>query len=221
MVDSSAALFDAISLLGESERRLQLALSPARGIDIWDWNVPGDRAFADERFARLCGVESEMARSDAPIAGFFALIHAEDLPRVRARIDDALRTGNLFSEKCRPVRGGGQVTWVIAEGRCEIDSSGKPLRFSGVSFDITKRRLAQVWPRELNAPLGHFANPLPFVACRTQHVTNKRKDLSHLEAEVSQGAADLVLEATVAAVIHRGGVVTPTEVAQYRSVPAD
>ena len=115
--------------------------------------MPNDRVVAEERFARLYGVDPGKARVGAPIADFFVAVHPDDKQGVRARIDDALRTGDLCSVEYRLIDGDGRVTWVVAEGRCELDASGKPLRFSGVSFDITAGKLAEENLQELNADL--------------------------------------------------------------------
>ena len=74
---------DPFKRLQASERRLQLALSAGRGIGTWDWHVPSDRVVADERFARLYGVDAEVAKTGAPIAEFFRSVHPDDLPSLK------------------------------------------------------------------------------------------------------------------------------------------
>jgi len=144
---------DSEALLRESDRRLQLALSAGRGIGTWDWDVQNDRVIADERFARLYGVDVAHAAGGAPFAQFFAAIHPDDVDRVRRSVDEALRSGATFSEEYRLVLPTGDVRWVIAEGRCERAADGTPLRFPGVSFDITDRKDAEQNLLELNAEL--------------------------------------------------------------------
>ena len=139
--------------LAESEERLQLALSAGRGIGTWDWDVARDRVVADERFARLYGVTPERAREGAPIAEFFAGIHPDDAPRVQERVAQALASGELFSEEYRLVQPDGGVTWVVAEGRCKLAADGTPLRFPGVSFDVTDRRVTEQRLHDLNVEL--------------------------------------------------------------------
>ncbi len=138
--------------LAESQERLQLALSAGRGIGTWDWDVVNDRVVADERFARLYGVDVQRAAKGAPIADFFAGIHPADLAEVQQQVDATLNSAAPFSAEYR-LLGKGSETWVVAEGRCEFDNDGKPLRFHGLSFDITARRQAEDRLRELNANL--------------------------------------------------------------------
>src|SRR4030095_1799904 len=51
------------------------------------------------------------------------------------------------------IREDGSVCWVVIEGRCQLDGNGKALRFPGVSFDMTERKLAQARLQDLNAEL--------------------------------------------------------------------
>lgn len=145
-----AILFDEISqrrkselALRESQERLQQALSAGSGIGAWDWDVQADRVTADDRFARLYGVPHNLASKGAPIAEFFAGIHPEDASRVKAAVAASLRTGGMFSQEYRLLQADGNVRWVAAQGQCKLDDAGAPLRFPGVSFDITVRKNAE------------------------------------------------------------------------------
>lgn len=139
--------------LAQIEERLNLALSAGGGIGTWMWDVPADRVITDERFARMFGVPLAQAQAGAPIEVFFKAMHADDVARVAARIDDALESGESFSEEYRLVRPNGGVRWVAAKGRAELSAQGVPLRFPGVCIDITDRKLAERRLIDLNADL--------------------------------------------------------------------
>ena len=128
----------------ESEERLHQALAAGNGIGTWDWDVPNDRVKADDRFSRLYGVPEELGRKGAPLERFFGGIHPDDLPATRAAIADALEGGSDFAAEYRLVQPDGAVRWVAAQGRCRLAADGTPLRFPGVSFDITKRKQADL-----------------------------------------------------------------------------
>ncbi len=134
--------------LAESEQRLQTALSAGRGIGTWDWNVQQDRVVADERFARLYGVDPKRAKAGAPLVEFFNSIHPDDSDRVMADVQLAMKTGGRFNSVYRLRQPDGSVRWVEAEGQCTLDTQGQPLRFPGVSFDVSDRIEAQSALRE-------------------------------------------------------------------------
>jgi PAS domain S-box-containing protein len=139
--------------LRAGEERLNLALSAGKGIGTWDWDVPNDRVYADDRFARLYGVDPQKAKSGAPVAEFLKTMHSDDLGRVQAEISAALSTGGDFNVEYRLLLSDGSVRWVVAQGRCTFDEEGKPSRFPGVSFDITDRKIAEERLQQLNLEL--------------------------------------------------------------------
>ncbi len=128
----------------ESEERLNQALAAGNGIGTWDWDIPNDRVKADERFSRLYGVPADLGRKGAPLERFFGGIHPDDLPATRAAIADALEGGGDFAAEYRLVQPDGAIRWVAAQGHCRLAADGTPLRFPGVSFDITKRKQADL-----------------------------------------------------------------------------
>ncbi len=130
--------------LRAADERLQLALSAGQGVGIWDWDVPNDRVVADARFAQLCDVDPEKARTGAPLADFFRAMHPDDVPAVEAAISAALRTGDDFVSEYRLVQKDGSIRWVMAQGRCSLGADGQPLRFPGTTFDVTRRRHADL-----------------------------------------------------------------------------
>ena len=124
----------------EANERLEMALSAGNGVGTWDWDVPNDRVLADARFAEIYGVDPEKARLGAPLTEFFGSMHPDDGPRVRAEIDEALKTGGAFQSEYRLLQPNGEARWVAAQGRASLAPDGRPLRLPGVTFDITERR---------------------------------------------------------------------------------
>ncbi|WP_240700038.1 PAS domain-containing protein [Sphingomonas gei] len=129
--------------LRASEERLQLALDSSIGVGTWFWDVPADRVVADLRFLRLYGVDEALAGIGAPIEAFLVNVHPEDRSPLEAAIARSLASGEHFSEEYRLLQPGGSVRWVASQGRPILDVEGRPLRFPGVSFDITERKLAE------------------------------------------------------------------------------
>jgi PAS domain S-box-containing protein len=146
--NETTARLSAERALRASEERLEYALGASDTVGTWDWDVPNDRVIADTRFAKLYAVPREKAAAGAPIADFFNAIHPEDLSYVERAIAAALKDGSIFSQEYRLVQADGTHRWVIAEGRPTLAPDGTPLRFPGISFDITDRKNAEAALRD-------------------------------------------------------------------------
>jgi PAS domain S-box-containing protein len=129
--------------MAENEALLEQALAKGRGIGTWDWDIQTDRVVADERFAVLYGVDPDWAKAGAPISEFFAGVHPDDLPRLQAGVAEGMRTGGPFSEEYRLLQADGSSRWVVAEGRCRLSPDGVPIRFLGLSFDVSEQKAAE------------------------------------------------------------------------------
>ncbi|MDV3459104.1 PAS domain-containing protein [Sphingomonas sp. HF-S4] len=182
--------------LRTNEERLQLALDSSVGVGTWFWDVPNDRVTADRRFLRLYGVDEAREGVGAPIEAFFVHVHPDDRAKLEAAIAASLATGAGFSEEYRLVQPDGTIHWVAAQGKPIFDDLGQPLRFPGVSFDITERKAAEEAARAAAADLG-AANALQsFVYALAE--TQRRLDTPDAimaatsEAMVDQLGADRV-----------------------------
>jgi PAS domain S-box-containing protein len=134
--------------LRESQERLHLALS-AGMIGTWVWDIPSGRIIADERLARMFSVDPEEAARGAPVEVFVRAVHPEDRPRSEALMAQVAERGGEAELEHRIIRDG-QVRWIVARGRAEVDSSGRPVRFPASTIDITDLKQA-VEARELLA----------------------------------------------------------------------
>jgi PAS domain S-box-containing protein len=128
---------------------------------------------ADERFARLYGADVDKARQGAPLSEYFSTAHPDDLARLQLSIDRAMKGGGDVFEEYRIVQPDGAVRWVVGQGRCECDSDGRPIRFSGVSFDITERKKVEMALLTANETLEHR------IAERTRALENIRTFYTH------------------------------------------
>jgi PAS domain S-box-containing protein len=146
--NETTARLSAERALRASEERLEYALGASDTVGTWDWDVPNNRVIADARFAKLYGVPREEASAGASIANFFNAIHPDDLPYVEKAIAATLKGGGVFSQEYRLVQPNGAHKWVIAEGRPTLAPDGTPLRFPGISFDITDRKNAEAALRD-------------------------------------------------------------------------
>ncbi|MFC3166501.1 PAS domain-containing protein [Paracoccus fontiphilus] len=128
----------------KADERLNLAMSAANSVGIWDWDVVNDRVTSDSRFASLYGVDAAVATEGAAIDHFFEGIHPDDRARVEAEVAEAIRTVGTFSSEYRLLRADGTIRWVSAQGQCIAGDDGRCARLPGVSYEITELKRAEL-----------------------------------------------------------------------------
>jgi PAS domain S-box-containing protein len=122
--------------LAEAETRAALVLE-ATNDGVWDWDPRTGDAFFSRRWKAILGyAEHEIADTGA---GFFALIHEQDLPRVKAAIEAHLARRDPYVVDFRMRNKDGGWQHIQARGQAMWDADGKPIRMAGVHTDITER----------------------------------------------------------------------------------
>ncbi|MEO6911593.1 MAG: PAS domain-containing protein, partial [Edaphobacter sp.] len=86
------------------------------------------------------GFDPEKAVKGFPIAELLQFIHPEDQPEVRRKVELSMKHGEEYSAEYRLLHPDGGFRWVLARGRCTFSPDGTPMRFPGVSVDITQRK---------------------------------------------------------------------------------
>ena len=143
----------AFEAVAASEERLRLALAGAV-IGTWDWHVQTSVVFGDEPFAQLYGMDPGELRAGTSARAFLKFVHPDDREPLRRQTAEALKAGGDFAEEFRLLRADG-TRWVLAQGRCHHDASGRAARFSGATLDITERKEAEQHRVMLTNELTH------------------------------------------------------------------
>lgn len=68
---------------------------------------------------------------------FYSLIHPDDLEHVKHSISQTTEEGKPYDVRYRCLGPAKQVRWIRAKGHCYKDAAGCPLRFDGITLDIT------------------------------------------------------------------------------------
>ena len=133
--------------LAESRSQLQLALWGA-DVGTWDIDLSSGRSTIDPRFFPMLGRAPHEAEST--MAGWLALVHPEDLPKVQGAVA-AHSAGETaaFEVEHRLRHKSGHWVWVLARGRAIRDEQGRPVRASGTFLDISDRKRVAVEGIEL------------------------------------------------------------------------
>ncbi|MBV5330151.1 MAG: PAS domain S-box protein, partial [Chlorobium sp.] len=128
-------------VLRENEERLGMVLQ-ASSMGTFAVNLQtGEGQWSDIEY-ELLGLKPGGAPCNPET--FFQYVHPNDIEEVKAKWEDALQFGELDAE-FRIVRAGGQERWLAGKGRFIYDGNenNQAMRFLGVNFDITNRKLAE------------------------------------------------------------------------------
>ena len=132
----------ALEAVRERDERLRMALTAARSVGTWDWDVPNDRVYVNDEFVQFYKVDPELAEKGLPSSEFINDVHPEDATKLREAIENAMLTGDEYKCEYRLLAKDGAIRWVSSAGRCKQSTDGTPLRFLGVTVDITDVRKA-------------------------------------------------------------------------------
>jgi len=71
---------------------------------------------------------------------FYSVLHEDDRERVRSAVDAAIGRRASYDVEYRTVSPQGAWRWIRAKGRVYRDDAGQPIRFDGVTFDISRQK---------------------------------------------------------------------------------
>ena len=71
---------------------------------------------------------------------FYSLVDPQDRDRVRDAIKRGFQRGDPYDVEYRVVAPDGRSRWVRAKGRFYRDAAGNPVRFDGITIDVTDRK---------------------------------------------------------------------------------
>jgi PAS domain S-box-containing protein len=133
------------AILKDSNERLQLALDGAE-LGVWSIDAKSGRFESDPRDRRIHGYRPEAPPITVAQARHY--IHPDDLPSLDAAFAASMRGGSSCKVEYRLAptsngTGAGQERWVAVEGTVVRGPSGQPLRWLGITRDITARKQAE------------------------------------------------------------------------------
>ncbi|MDO9367340.1 MAG: response regulator [Sphingopyxis sp.] len=133
----------------EGEEQLRIALAAGK-LGAWSFDVAsmGLNASAD------CKSHYGRGEDDPfPYDVLVASVHDDDRSMMQASVQRALTTGEDYDVEYRCVWPDASVHWVQVRGRPEIDAAGRAIRMTGVSQEITDRKISEETLRNFAAEL--------------------------------------------------------------------
>jgi len=140
--------------LSDSEQRRSLALM-AGNMGSWDWDREKGDCLWDEGHCRIFGVDHENFVVSAE--NVKAIIHPDDWPRLQHAMDQLFFEKRSYQTEFRVRRPGGDVRWCLGTAAPTLDETGRIIRLSGVTADITERKESEVRQVLLAREVDHRA----------------------------------------------------------------
>jgi PAS domain S-box-containing protein len=153
VAERTAALAESNARLIQSEQLRTLALAAGQ-MGTWDWDVVHGEGIWDEGQHRIFGVDPD--RFAVTIENIRALIHPEDWDRLTKAWADASENTPRFQAEFRVRRPSGELRWCIGTAAASLES-GKIVRMTGVTVDITDRKEAEERQTLLAREVDHRA----------------------------------------------------------------
>jgi PAS domain S-box-containing protein len=167
--------------LCKSEERLRLAQLKT-GIGLWDWDLHTSKVTWTPELEAIFGLEPGTVKT---YADFRSRVHPDDIERVEAERDAAIRRREPFNLEFRIIRSDTEIRWILAMGGAFYDEvTGAPTRILGNNLDITERKLAELGLSERNTQLG--------LASKTARVGSFAIDIPTGLVNLSPGCASIL-----------------------------
>ena len=133
--------------IGLLNQRFSLAADAAH-VGVWDYLVTENHLVWDKWMYVLYGVREDEFAGEYP--AWLARLHPDDLARCQEEADQSLRGERTYDTEFRVVWPTGEVRHIKSAAIVLRDADGKPLRMTGVNYDITERKNAEEQLRKLS-----------------------------------------------------------------------
>lgn len=121
-------------------RRLRVALSSGR-MGTWVWHAESGHVVWDTQLEALFGLGP--GEYDGSFEAWVAMLHPDDRDSVVAEVDAAVTEGRDYTVEHRCIWPDGTVRWLEGRGEVFWDESGNVAGTTGVTADVTARKLAE------------------------------------------------------------------------------
>jgi PAS domain S-box-containing protein len=143
--------------LREGEERLHLALMSS-GVGTWSWNVVDNSLVWDDYVHPLFGLEPKTF--PGRFEDLLHLVHPDDREHVSQVVAKTLDQDAPYDAEYRVVWPNGAVRFLASRGKVYRDATGRPVRMSGVCWDVTDRKKSEELRQQLAAIIESADDPI-------------------------------------------------------------
>ncbi len=133
------------------EERLNLALKSS-GVGTWSWNVVKNEIIWDDYLHPLFGLAP--GTFPGKYEAFQQTLHPDDRERVSQEVANAVEHDAPYDTEYKVMWPNGSVHAIASRGRVYRDAQGRPLRMTGVCWDVTDRMHSEGALAAANAQLA-------------------------------------------------------------------
>ncbi len=139
--DDRTEKMQALEELKRSNTRLRLAAEGAR-LGVWELDLIARKFLWDEWMYELYGVDP--ADFDLKYETWEKLVDPDDLKALNTELISVIADNKKYDGEFRITKPSGEVRYIKAHGIISLDESGTPCHLTGINYDITERRLAEI-----------------------------------------------------------------------------
>jgi PAS domain S-box-containing protein len=125
--------------LQASQEKIELAVEAGK-LGLWEWQLLQNELWISEQAYEIFGWPAGITPS---YELFLSSVHPDDREQSRSIVARAMQGPTEFSSEYRIVKSDGQIRWVSNRGRSFAKPNSTPWLITGVSIDITERKLAE------------------------------------------------------------------------------
>ena len=153
----------AADALRESTSRFDLVRDGAE-VGFWFCDLPFDKLIWDNRVKEHFWLPAD---AEVTIELFYERLHPDDRERTRLAIEASIANRTQYDIEYRTRSDRDDEKWIRAIGRTFYDAQARPIRFDGVTLDITERRQMEDAVRESEERFRNMADHAPVMIWMT------------------------------------------------------
>jgi signal transduction histidine kinase len=164
-------------MLRQQQERAEF-VADASDVGFWFCDLPFDKLSWDKRVKSHFWLPPD---ADVTIHTFYERLHPEDRERTRCAIERSIATNTQYNIEYRTVAPDGRQNWIRAIGRTFYDGTGQPMRFDGVTMNVTDRKESELALSTSEARYRELAKSLDQqVQARTLELQARNREVLHM-----------------------------------------